>query len=259
MFRFLQNWKNQRILQRSVITATRWTQLFDSLPLLEGLTHLERQRLQDLATLFCHYKNFEGADGLVVTESMRLTIALQACLPILHFDRNPGLDAYDGWVSIVVYPAGFAPDHVYVDAAGVEHVERRDLAGESWLRGPVILSWEDVENPDYDEGYNLVIHEFVHKLDMQNGDANGFPPLHKEMDTLAWTDSFQAGFEDLYRQCELGVEREIDCYAASSPAEFFAVLSESFFMRPGLLLRRYPDIYLQLSQYYRQDPARRLA
>ena len=253
MFNLLKNWRNRRIIQRSSVTQGQWRLALESLPFLSDLTANDLHRLREKATLFCHRKNFEGAHDLVVTEAMRLNIALQACLPILNLD----LEVYDGWASIIIYPASFAPDRVYVDESGIEHHVRRDLSGEAWHRGPVLLAWDDVEYAALDDGSNLVIHEFAHKLDMQNGDANGFPPLHNEMDIETWTEVFSAGFENLRRQCERGVDIDIDCYAASSPAEYFAVLSELFFMRPDVLAQRYPRVYDQLRQYYRQDPLMR--
>ena len=253
MFSLIRNWRNRRIIEQAAIAHETWRRLFAALPFLGNLDTDEQHRLRELAILFCHRKRFEGAHGLEITETMRLSIALQACLPILKL----GLDAYDGWVSIIVYPAGFAPDRVYVDEAGVEHHERRDLSGEAWHRGPVILAWEDVGYREDDDSVNLVIHEFAHKLDMQNGDANGFPPLHRGMDNETWSRVFHAGFEDLQRRCEFDQNQMIDCYAASSPAEYFAVLSEVFFMRPDMLVQCYPEVYEQLRLYYRQDPLAR--
>ena len=151
MFSLLKNWRNRRILKRSTVTDAQWRRVFDALPFLDALNPEERFHLRELAILFCYAKNFEGAHGLQITEPMKLIIALQACLPILNLD----LDVYDGWVSIIVYPAGFVQDRIYVDATGVEHHVRRDLSGEAWHRGPLILSWEDVESPNIDNGSNL--------------------------------------------------------------------------------------------------------
>ncbi len=214
----------------------------------------ELSELKELVILFLHRKAVEGANGVVVTQPMALTIALQACLPILKL----GLEAYDGWVSIIVYPAGFAPKRVVTDEFGVEHHVQSNLSGESWQRGPVILAWDETERAGRVDGNNLVIHEFAHKLDMQNGSANGFPPLHADMDSSTWVEVFTAGFEDFQHKCRTGQATDIDCYAASSPAEFFAVLSEVFFERPDVLLKHYANIYSQMRQYYRQDPIIRL-
>ena len=255
MFQFIQNWLDRRILERSTITSVQWASAFDSLPLLRGLSADEKHGLQELAILFCHRKVFESTHGLVVTQPMKLIIALQACLPVLKL----GLERYEGWVSVIVYPSGFAPKRVIRDEYGVEHHVQSNLAGEAWHRGPVILAWDEAELSGIVDGHNLVIHEFAHKLDMQNGEANGFPPLHAGMDSIAWTEAFSTGFEDLQNKCNAGQDIGIDCYAASSPAEYFAVSSEVFFERPDVLRRHYAAVFEQLRQYYRQDPLTRLA
>jgi Mlc titration factor MtfA (ptsG expression regulator) len=255
MFQLIRNWLHRRIIKRSTITSVQWSEAFSALPLLGGLTTAERQRLQELAILFLHHKAFEGAHGLVVTQPMALIIALQACLPILQL----GLGGYDGWVSVIVYPAGFAPERVVTDEYGVEHFVQSNLAGESWLRGPVVLAWDETERAGIIDGHNLVIHEFAHKLDMQNGVANGYPPMHANMDPAAWVEAFSSGFADLQHKCSKGKAFGIDCYAASSPAECFAVLSEVFFERPDVLQQHYAAVYAQLRLYYRQDPLARLS
>ena len=255
MFKVIRQWLDRRIIARSVITEQQWSATYQALPLLANLSVSDKQRLQELVILFLHHKVFEGAHGLQVTLAMKLLIAMQACLPILHL----GLHCYEGWYSIIVYPAGFAPKRVVVDEYGVEHQVQSNLSGESWQRGPVVLSWSDSERAGIIDGQNLVIHEFAHKLDMQNGNANGFPPLHADMDAAHWVQAFTRGFEDFKHHCEHGAPTDIDCYGATSPAEFFAVLSEVFFEQPELLVRHYPEIHTQLKQYYKQDPLARLA
>jgi Mlc titration factor MtfA (ptsG expression regulator) len=254
MFQFIRNWLNRRIIQRSTITSSQWAKAFSLLPLLKGLTANEKHTLQELVILFLHHKVFEGAHGLEVTSDMKLIIALQACLPILKL----GWGGYDGWVTVIVYPAGFAPKRVIRDEYGVEHHVQSNLAGEAWQRGPVVLAWDETEYAGIIDGHNLVIHEFAHKLDMQNGGADGFPPLHKGMDSTAWIEVLTAGFEDLQHKCSRGMDIGINCYAASSAAEYFAVLSEVFFERPDVLRRHYVAVYEQLRLYYRQDPLARL-
>jgi len=254
MFDFISNWLNCRIIKRSTITTSQWDKAISSLPLLKGLTDSEIETLKELAILFLHHKEFEGAHELEVTQEMKLTIALQACLPIL----NLGWGVYDGWITVIVYPAGFMPTRVVRDEYGVEHHVQSSLAGEAWQRGPVVLAWNQTEHAGVIDGHNLVIHEFAHKLDMQNGAANGFPPLHGNMSISKWTRALSKGFEYSQRKCDLGKHIGIDCYAASSPAEFFAVLSEVFFERPAVVKKRYPDIYGLFCQYYRQDPLKRL-
>lgn len=250
MFNLIRHWWRQRIVRNTTVPQAQWDAAFAGLPLLERLQPHERQRLRELAILFLHYKSIEMAGGLQRNTHMDLLIALQACLPVL----NLGLSWYRGWVSVIVYPQGFSPVHQEVDEAGVVHELRRPLLGESWLSGPVILSWEDTQRAGAMDGQNLVIHEFAHKLDMLNGDANGFPPLHRDMSSRRWTEVFSAAFDDLRARLGDGRPTVIDPYGGESPAEFFAVLSEVFFERPRMIRDAYPEVYTCLAQFYRQDP-----
>ena len=226
----------------------------EELPALAGLSEAEQKRLCELVILFLHEKSIAPEGGLELDDGARLCIAALACLMILNLD----LDYYSDWASIIVYPASFITHHKYHDSAGIEHQESRILAGESWDRGPVVLSWEDVMHTSVGDGFNVVIHEFAHKLDMLNGEVNGFPPLHPEMRIKAWTQAFSQAYEELSRQVDAGWQTAIDAYASESPAEFFAVVSEVFFETPGILIDEYPRVYEQLCAFYRQDPAQRL-
>ncbi|MFP3873118.1 MAG: zinc-dependent peptidase [Thiohalophilus sp.] len=250
MFDMIRRWRQASIIRRSPYTEAGWRQAFARLPLLERLSDDDRIRLRRLATLFLHEKSLEGAGDLMVTAELELVIALQACLPIL----NLGLDWYDGWVSVIIYPAGFTPVHTEMDEYGVVHEVSRPLSGESWERGPVVLSAEDSLGGGLIDGHNLVIHEFAHKLDMQNGIANGMPPLHKGMSAPQWSKAFSAAYADLQNRIAHGKSVAIDHYAATAPAEFFAVLSEVFFEQPRVIQQTYPAVYQQLAQFYRQDP-----
>lgn len=246
-------WRRRRLIANSRIPEPSWHAALTRLPLLRALSAEERAHLQNMAILFLHEKTFEGAGGLEVTDDMRLSVALQACLPIL----NLGIEWYRGWAAIIMYPGGFIPTQMYTDAAGVVHSSRRPLCGESWLRGPVVLSWPDVET-QRPYGHNLVLHEFAHKLDMRNGSANGMPPLHRGMNVKAWTHDFSQAFADLQaRLARNETVAPIDAYATKAPAEFFAVLSELFFAAPEVVIGCYPLIYGQLRNFYRQDPAAR--
>lgn len=246
-------WRRRRVLRRHAIPDLLWNGVTGRLPVLAGLTEDERARLREWTTLFLHHKQISGAAGLTVTDDMRLTIAAQACLLILNLD----FDWYRGWVEVIVYPDEFVPEYEYTDEHGLVHRVREPMSGEAWLAGPVILSWHDVRAGHGVEGYNVVIHEFAHKLDMLNGEANGYPPLHAGMNREAWRTAFAAAYEDFRARVEAGEETAIDPYAAETPGEFFAVLSEAFFETPGAVLASYPSVYAQLSQFYRQDPAAR--
>ncbi len=249
----VKHWRRQRILRRSALSESAWRAAISDLSLLHGLPGEDLARLRELAILFLHEKEVVPVGGYSLGEDIRLKIAAQACLPIL----NLGLDHYDGWVSVIVYPDEFVPEHESVDEAGVVHVMRDPMIGESWERGPVILSGSDVAHSGACDGVNVVIHEFAHKLDMLNGAPDGFPPLHAGMDRASWTRDFAAAYDDFCGKTSSGVETAIDPYAAESPGEFFAVMSEAFFEIPHALLLEYPAIYRQLAAFYRQDPAAR--
>lgn len=250
---FITRWWHNRIVRQSRVTDAQWAQAFARLPLLDRLNEEERSRLRRLAILFLYRKSFSGTHGLAVTQEMALVIALQACLLIL----NLGIEWYDGWSEVVVYPGGFVPRRMVTDEYGVVHQVDDALSGEAWQRGPVILSWDATANAGALDGDNLVIHEFAHKLDMLTGSANGFPPIHDDMDAAQWNDSFTRAFADFQARIDAGTETDFNAYGGSSPAEFIAVLSEEFFERPGVVHERYPQVYDQLRRFYRQDPAGR--
>jgi Mlc titration factor MtfA (ptsG expression regulator) len=237
---------------------------------MRGMTHADEQRLHALCERFLAIKHFTGVHEIDVTPRMQVEIAAQACILVLEL----GIEWYQGWSEIVVYPAQFAPEREIVDEAGVVHVVNDPMAGEAWLGGPVLLSYEDVAlAADAEQrvaGYNVVIHEFAHKLDMRNGDANGFPPLHAGMDLRAWKRAFSEAYEDFRAKVERAdrmPERRaqaaydalpLDPYACESPGEFFAVGSEAFFETPERLAPAYPSVYEQLRLFYRQDPLGRV-
>jgi len=249
MFKKFRQWWEKRIIDNAGISSETWSKAIDRLPILNRLTANEIEALKKLATLLLYKKDFTAAHELTLTDHMKHLIALQACLPVLYL----GLEWYEGWHSVIVYPQGFFSEQTYTDEFGVMHKRKRALSGEAWDRGPVILSWDDVECSGEIDGDNLVIHEFAHKLDMRNGVANGFPPLHREMDTGHWAEVFTDAFEHFQVRLGRFSSSNIDPYAAHSPAEFFSVLSELFFERPDIIDNEYPDVYLLLSEFYRQD------
>jgi Mlc titration factor MtfA (ptsG expression regulator) len=250
MFRWLKKRWQERIVQRSPVTDAEWKKAFQHLPLLHRLSAQEKAKLRRLAILFLYYKSLEAIGELQVTTAMRLVIALQACLPIL----NLGLNWYDGWISVVIYPGAFSRQCREIDEYGVEHLGRANLSGESWQRGPVILSWDDVLHHGEIDGRNVVIHEFAHKLDMCNGKANGFPPLHKGMSAQQWAEIFNSAYTDFEFRIQQHNPIPIDHYASTSAAEFFAVFTELFFEKPIIIRQYYPEIYDLLAQFYHQDP-----
>jgi len=205
-------------------------------------------KLRELTLLFLAEKQFVGAHRLELTDRMRVSIAAQACLPVLEL----GLDWYAGFSGVVVYPGDFRVRRTEVDEDGVVHEWDDELAGEAMPGGPVVLSWDAAA---HDPLMNVVIHEFAHKLDMLDGLADGRPPLHAGMDGRAWQKAFADAFDGFSDALERGRDTWLDPYAAEHPAEFFAVISEAFFEDPRETRRRYPDVYDQLKLFYRQDPA----
>jgi len=246
-------WRRRRILDKFGVDDATWWRVTGSFSFVARLNDDERARLRELAILFMHGKQISAAGGLELNQEMKLGIAVQACILVLEL----GIEHYDGWVEIIVYPDEFMPRHEIRNEHGLIETDEMSYAGQAWLRGPVILSWADVEHAGDMDGMNVVIHEFAHKLDMLNGEANGFPPLHAGMNRKAWSQTFNAAYRDLRRRVEAGEHTEIDPYATESPGEFFAVVSEAFFEIPDIVRAVYPQVYEQLAQFYRQDPANR--
>lgn len=246
----LRAWRRRRQLARHPIAEPLWQRTVEAVPLLQGLSVADRGRLRELAAVFIQEKAWFGSGGLEVAEHMQAQVAAIGVLPVL----NLGLDWYRGWKTIILYPGEYVQRRREVDAIGVEHHWDEVRAGEAWERGPVVLSWASVAGAGAVDGYNVVIHELAHKLDMLNGPPDGFPPLHRGMSVRRWAACFTAAFEALQRQVDGGQEPVIDPYAAEHPAEFFAVASEYFFELPEWLRQAFPAVYGQLAAFYRQDP-----
>lgn len=227
----------------------------------------EQQRLRGLIQLFVAEKEWEGCNGLVLTDEMKVTIAGQACLLLLgFFDASGGPlfrgpDLYANVETILVYPSTFVPrrteDSIFA-IPGIEH-PMLPLIGEAHRRGPVILTWNAVrrsaKNPNL--GHNVVYHEFAHKLDMLDGAADGVPPLRDEGEYERWNRVCQAEYERLRELSDAGREGVLDPYGSTDEGEFFAVVTEAFFDTPIDLLEEHPALYEVLSAFYRQDTAAR--
>lgn len=235
------------------LDAAAWEEVVAQ-PVFDGLNPDELARLRSLAEQLLADKSFSGAGGAQVDAYMATVIAAFAVLPILNLDYG----LYRGWREIVVYPAEFIHEADHLDEHGIVHHVRHARSGEAMDGGPLVLSWDDVAASGGGEGYNVVIHEFAHKLDMRNGGVNGRPPLPADLDPAIWAEVMRAAYEHLGRQAEAGVDTEIDPYAAESPAEFFAVTTEYFFEAPEVLQDHYPAVYEQYVRLYRQDPLVRL-
>lgn len=238
--------------KRQPIPDALWAATVSALPFLDILPPDEQRQLRTLAEDFLAEKEFSAAGGLELSDEICVAIAAQGCLPILKL----GLKAYRDWVGIIVYPDEFVVRRRFEDETGIVHEYDDVLSGEAWEGGPLIVSWHDVKMAG--DGYNVVIHEFAHKLDMLNGDADGMPALHSDLDASEWETIFFAAYDDFCARVDSGEEMLIDPYASETPGEFFAVLSESFFEIPDVVAGEYPDLYDLLRRYYRQDPLARL-
>jgi Mlc titration factor MtfA (ptsG expression regulator) len=264
-------WFGKRERKSTSIESGLWRRATAPYLFMRGLPADDEERLQRLAEAFLAGKHFSGTHELEITPLMQVQVATQASILVLEL----GLEWYEGWSEIIVYPGQFAPEREVMDEAGVVHLVNDAMAGEAWLGGPVILSYEDVAMTSDEAarvaGYNVVIHEFAHKLDMLNGDPNGCPPLHAGMALAAWRNAFSEAYGDFCRRVDVADARAefdrgkaldalpIDPYAAENPGEFFAVVSEAFFETPEWLQPAYPAVYGQLREFYRQDPLARLA
>ena len=250
MFNKIRNWRIRRIIARHPIAESLWQDALRRCAPARRLGASDQATLRVLATLLLERKSLEPTRELQLDDAERVLLATHACIPILKL----GMDWYDGWRSVIVYPDAFIPRRPRMDAAGVVHQSNTVLAGEAWGRGPVILSWAEVLHAGNKPGRNVVIHEMAHKLDMLNGDANGFPPLHRRMDRRVWSRVFSGAWDRLKEDQRSGAELPLDPYALESPAEFFAVASEQFFEAPATLREHLPDVYQLLAQFYRQHP-----
>ncbi|WP_296271589.1 zinc-dependent peptidase [Pseudomonas sp. UBA6323] len=250
-------WRRRRTLERNPVDPNHWAEVRRRLPILDGLDQREEQQLRERAVLFLHDKHLTALPGLQLGQVEQLLLAAQAQLPLLHLGD---LDWYQGFHEIVLYPDDFLSPQRHRDASGIEHEWDDARSGEAWQQGPVILAWPGVETSGGWEGYNLVIHELAHKLDMLEGSANGLPPLHRDMRVQDWASAMQSAYDALNAELDANPEAEtaIDPYAAEDPAEFFAVTSEYFFSAPDLLATAFPEVYRQLSLFYRQDTLARL-
>ena len=197
-------------------------------------------------------KNYEGCGGLTLTDDIKVIIAAHASVLLLHRDT----DYYPCLVSILVYPAAFVVEAKTRGPGGymLEHQETH--AGEAWQRGVVILAWDGMLQSVHDahDGFNVAFHEFAHQLDMENGQADGFPCLNDPALAKVWPKVLGDAYTQLCRHIEQGRPTLLGDYAATSPAEFFAVATECFFEIPGKMRKQHPALYAVLGSFYRQDP-----
>ena len=248
------SWRSETsILRDRAIPAELWAHTLAQYPFLRWRSHEQQERLRALSTLFMARKQFVPAGGLQVSDDMAVAIAAQACLPVLRL----GLGAYAHMGHIVVHPDQVVAHREVMDEAGVVHQYDEVLAGEAMPDGPVMLSWHDVQQArDLDQGYNVVVHEFAHALDMIGGELDGTPPLPADISKAHWQDVMWQGFDHHSEALARGEDTWLDPYAAEAGlVEFFPVVTEAFFVAPWALRADFSDVYALLSRYFGEDPA----
>ncbi len=245
-------WRRSRLRNRPF--PRKWEKIIArNVPRYQRLSSQDREELQGHIQVFLVEKHFEGAAGLVITDEIRVTIAAQACMLLLH----RGTDYYPGLSSIIVYPHEYVARHTERASGGLVREGPQVRLGESSPRGAVVLSWDHVRAgaSDVHDCRNVVFHEFAHRLDAEDGRVDGAPPLPQRSMYIAWARILGAEYEKLRGKAARGQETLLDRYGAASPAEFFAVATECFFQRPKRMKAEHPELYEELKAYYQQDPA----
>ena len=250
---WLRQRRETRTLAKRAIPDPLWQLTLARFPFLGWRAAADVAKLRDLTTLFLSEKEFTGAHGLEVNDGMAVAIAAQACLPVL----NLGLDWYDRFIGIVVHADEVVAHRESMDDDGVVHAYQEELTGEAVLGGPVTLSWSDVAGAEFDDDlvYNVVIHEFVHVLDMRTGAADGVPPLPDRAAHTNWVAVISAEYEAFCDRVDGEEDTLLDPYGANAPEEFFAVAAEAFFTAPRGLQVEQPRLYALLQSFFHQDPA----
>jgi len=238
---------------RAEALPVEWQRLlYRHVPIYRRVPAGVREKLDGLVHEFVTDKEFVGCGGIEVDIGMKLVIAVQACLLVAGREGH----AYDALRSILVYPDEFVAPEEWHDEDGVVTTEDRVLAGQAWGQDRILLSWEDVRAGGHgQDAYNVVIHEFAHYLDEEEGAMNGAPQLDGPAQYARWAEVFAHEFESLRAAADAGDDTFLDPYAAEDEAEFFAVASETFFETPRDLRDRHPRLYRELQGFYRLDPA----
>jgi Mlc titration factor MtfA (ptsG expression regulator) len=241
-------------LRSEPLSPTERAIVAKNVPTWARLDEPDRRELEGLVRIFLAEKSFEGCGGLELTEEIKVTVAAQACLLLLHRDS----DVYPGVDSILVYPGAYrAPTRT--SAGGVVLEGEQARLGESWTRGVVVLAWDHVKSAaaQHGGGPNVVLHEFAHQLDAEDGSMDGAPDLGARARYISWARVLGEEFGDLSKKLHEGLRSDIDPYGATNPAEFFAVVTEMFFEKPRAMKQRHPELYGELAAFYKQDPAAR--
>jgi Mlc titration factor MtfA (ptsG expression regulator) len=256
MFGFFK--QKRREQRRAAPFPAEWLEIIErNVPLYGRLPEPDRTELQGHIQVFLDEKVFEGCGGLELTDEIRLTIAAQACLLLLHRET----DYYKRLITILVYPSAYVAKGVESLGGGVVLEGPQGRLGEAWTDGVVVLSWDSVRSgaADIRDGQNVVLHEFAHQLDQEDGVADGAPILERRSSYVAWARDLGSEYEQLREDKKRNRKTVLDTYGATNPAEFFAVATECFFEKPAQLKKKHPELYEELKEYYRQDPEQLLA
>ncbi len=244
-------WRLKRAL-RQPMPAGFIAILKRNIPIYQNMPAQLQGQLHQLVQQFLHQKKFVGCEGLEIGDEMRVTIAGQACLLLL----NRRTRVYPELHTVLVYPSAFLVPRNEVDAAGVVTETRQDLLGESWGDGRVVLAWDHVRRGahDWTDGQNVVLHEFAHQLDSESGSNNGAPYLGSQQNYRSWSAVLSRDFASLRADAMYRQQSVLDHYGATSPAEFFAVATETFFEKPYQMAERHSALFSEFEKYYRVDP-----
>jgi MtfA peptidase len=251
MFGLLKRRRRERL--RGAAVPTAWHEILRANCGFYGrIPAADQAELLGHMQVFLAEKHLEGCQGLEITDEIRVTVAANACLLLLH--RRT--DYFPHLVTILIYPSAFVVEHTEVDELGIEWRERLTNLGESWERGNVVLAWDNARHGAMDpyDGLNVILHEFAHQLDAEDGAAEGAPPLPRHL-REQWAKVFRAEFEALNAALDAEEDTFLDPYGAEDPAEFFAVCVETFFELPRELRAEHPELYRLLSACFAQDPA----
>lgn len=244
--------RRRRRLREQPLPAA-WRAVVDGLPAYRALSADERRELDGLIQVFLNEKRFEGCGGLILTDEIRVGIAAQACMLLL----GRPTDLYPTLRTVLVYPSSYVVRARRRDESGIVIEGDEVRLGESHLRDTVILAWDAVRQgaSDIHDGNNVVFHEFAHQLDNESGATEGAPDLPRGSSRIAWARVLGGEYRTLVEALEAHRPTFLRPYAATNPAEFFAVATEYFFERPVELRTRHPELYGKLSEFYRRDPA----
>jgi Mlc titration factor MtfA (ptsG expression regulator) len=245
--------KRRRARTASQPFPPEWQEvLARNVPICKRLPQDDREELQRHILVFLSEKRFEGCGGLEITDEIRVTIAAQACLLLLHRKT----DYYPGLTSILVYPRTYVAGRAYHMVGGMV-LEGHDVRlGESWHHGAVVLSWDGVRRgaADIHDGQNVVFHEFAHQLDSTHGKGDSTPVLRDRSSFISWARTLEKDFEAFKRNAGRDPRQVLDDYGATNEAEFFAVATECFFEKAEPLRIAHPELYDALKEFYQQDP-----